>query len=368
MRMSQTRRNVGFGGGGGAGGSNPNFNNLSLPLMLNWEIDLWGRTRRTIEAARSETKASVSALRQVRLLVQTELATQYFQLRATDSLINLFEEAIDLRKKEVELNRKRFEAGDTNEVDVARAETQLHETEAQLLQLKQDRQQLENALALLAGKPSSGFRVAEKPLVGLPPKIPAAVPCELLERRPDVAQAERVMMAENARIGVAKAAFFPTIRIDGSFGLESGSAALLFDPASRAWSAGITALTPVFRAGANQAGLKRAEARYEETVALYRQAILTAVREVDDALVASARLAEQSVALDKTIRAAERTVELTQSRYRGGIDTYFQVFDALRTSLNAEQSAVRILSARYAAAVALVKALGGGWDECEEME
>lgn len=338
--------------------------NLSLPLVMEYEIDLWGRIRRELEAACAETLASEAAHRQVRLLVQTEVASRYIELRATDAEIELFLRESDLRERALELNRKRFEAGDTNEVDVSRAETELYATRTELIQLRQFREEVENAIALLVGKPSSGFSIPSRSLYGSPPQIPASVPCQLLERRPDVAEAERVMMAENARIGVAKAAFFPTISIDGTFGLESGSTAALFNPASRTWLAGADAVAPIFYAGRNRAELKRSEARYCESVAAYRQAILTAVREVDDALVANRRLEEQARAQRQTVAAARRTVELTRKRYRAGVDTYFEVVDAERTALEAEQAAVRIRAAQFTAVITLVRALGGDWNHC----
>lgn len=339
--------------------------NLSVPLVMDWEIDLWGKVRRELEAACAETLASIAAHRQVRLLVQTEVATQYFLLRATDAEIVIFEEALDLRRKALDLNKLRFDAGDTNEVDVSRAETELYSTNTELIQLKQFREEVENAIAVLVAKPSSGFKIPAKPLIGPPPKIPATLPCALLERRPDVAEAERIMMAENARIGVAKAAFFPALNIDAAFGLESGAIETLFNSASRTWTAGAALAAPIFHAGRNKSELKRSEARYCETVANYRATILNAVREVDDALVAGSRLAEQARAQSQTLEAANRTVELTGNRYRGGVDTYFEVVDAERTALDAQQAAVRIRSARYTAAIALIKALGGGWEACE---
>ncbi|NLT69826.1 MAG: efflux transporter outer membrane subunit [Verrucomicrobiaceae bacterium] len=335
--------------------------NLSLPLVIDYELDLWGKLRRAIEAAEAETLASDSAYRQVLLTLQTELAARYTELRATDTEIGIFEEAVGLRRKSLELNQKRFDAGDTDAVDVSRAQTELSSTRTELLELRQTREELVNAIAVLTGRPSSGFHIPHHPLRGAPPAFPAAVPCELLERRPDIAEAEHVMIAENARIGIAKAAFFPTVKLSATAGLESGSIDQLFNIASRTWGLGPEISFPVFDAGANKAELARSEARYDETVALYRSAILKAVREVDDAFVAISNLGERASTQQQTVSSAQETVRLSRQRYEAGVVAYFEVVDAQRTELDAEQGAVRILAARHLAAIALVKALGGGW-------
>lgn len=335
--------------------------NFSLPLVLDYEIDLWGKLRRGIEAAEAETMASESALRQVRLVAQTEVAAQYHELRARDSEIGIFEEAVELRKKSLELNRQRFDAGDTDAVDVSRAETELSATESELIGLRQAREEIENALAVLVGSPSPGFRVASKPLGANPPRIPATLPSELLERRPDIAAAERLMIAENARIGVAKAAFYPSVRLMASGGLESGDVTKLLNYSSRTWGLGPELSLPVFDAGRNKAALARSEARYDETVASYRQTILQAVREVDDALVAISRLSQRATAQQRTVSSAARTVELSLTRYQAGVVDYFEVVDAQRTELDAKQTAVQLELARHLAAISLIRALGGDW-------
>lgn len=335
--------------------------NFSMPLVLDYEIDLWGKIRRGIEAAEAETLVSESALRQVRLAVQVELAAQYYELRSRDAEIAIFRRAVELRKKSLDLNSKRFEAGDTDEVDVTRAETELSATESDLIGLLQARDEIENAIAVLVGSPSSGFKVAAKPLAGNAPKIPASVPTELLERRPDIAVAERIMIAENARIGVAKAAFYPSVRLMANGGLESGDIGKLLNSSSRTWGLGPELSLPVFDSGRNKANLARSEARYDETVADYRQTILQAVREVDDAFTAITRLDQRAAAQQRTVNSASRTVELSESRYHAGAVDYFEVVDAQRTELDAEQQAVRIQLARHLAAISLIRALGGDW-------
>ncbi len=337
--------------------------NISLPLVLSYEVDFWGELRRAIQAAEAETLAGEATLRQLELSVQSELAAQYFTLRGYDSEIDLYEEAVDLRRKALDLNRKRFDAGDTDEVAVSRAETELASTEGDLIGLRQSRDEVEHAIAVLVGEPASDFALPSRPLTGKPPALSVSPPTDLLERRPDVAAAERTMMAENARIGIAKAAFFPSVRFSATAGIESGGSARLFDYASRTWGLGPEVSLPIFDAGRNQAELQRAEARYDETVARYRQTVLDAVGEVENALTAIRKLEERIAAQERTVSAAERTVELSQRRFDAGVVAYFEVVDAQRTDLDAKRLLVRFRAARYLASIALVKALGGAVDE-----
>ncbi len=335
--------------------------NLDLPLILDYEVDLWGRVRRSIEAAREEAAGAEADYHNVMLALQAELAVNYFNLRALDAEIEIFESAVDLRRQSLDLNQKRFEAGDVDEVDVSRAETELAATESELIGLRKSRAEYENAIAVLTGQPSSDFRIASTPLLSNPPQTPAGVPSSLLERRPDVAAAERQVAAENARIGVAKAAFFPSVRLTGNVGLESGSVGDLFRWESRTWGLGPEVTMPIFQGARNQAELARVESRYDEAVAQYRQAVLEAVREVDDALVGVSYLAGQAAAQDRTVASARRTVELSRKRYDAGLVAYFDVVDSQRTQLDSEQVAVRIRAERYLSTIALIKALGGGW-------
>ena len=334
---------------------------IALPLQMQYEIDLWGRLRRSIEAAEAEAQASESNLRQILLTLRAELATNYFSLHSLDAEIEIFRNAIQLRKKSLELVQLRFDAGDTDEVDVSRAQTELSSTEAELVGLKQTRSNFEDAIAVLVGVPSSGFKITAKPLVKAPPKIPTSVPSALLERRPDIAQAERIMAAENARIGVAKAAFYPAVSLGASLGTESAQATDLFKMASRTWGLGPSLSLPILDGGRNKAELKRARARYDETVATYRQTILTAVSEVDTTLTGVSLLSQQYTAQEKAVKSARRTVELSQERYKAGLVDYFEVVDAQRTQLEAEQQSARVTGARHVAAVTLARALGGSW-------
>lgn len=335
--------------------------NLDLPVILDYEIDLWGKLRRQLQAIEAEAEASAADYRNVLLALQADLAASYFALRALDQELVVLAEALELRQKSLDLNRRRFEAGDLDEVDVARAETEVSSTEADIFGIRKARAEFENALAVLAGRPSSDFTVPATPLVAAPPAVGVALPSELLERRPDVAQAERVMQAENARIGVAKAAFFPTVRLTGTAGLESASFDQLFRADSRTWGVGPEITLPLFEGGRNKANLERSRFRYDETVATYRQTVLNAVREVDNALAGIHLLARQYEAQARTVAAATRTVVLSQQRFDAGLVAYFDVVDAARTSLDARRAAARLQGQRHLATIALVKALGGDW-------
>lgn len=353
-RSANTSRNF-------SGTSGSTTTNLSLPLVLDYEIDLWGKLRRQLKAAQADADASEADYHNVMLALQADLAAGYFNLRAIDREIEIFNEALTLRKKSLDLNRKRFDAGDLDEVDVARADTEVSATQSEIFGLRKTRAEFENAIAVLVGTPSSDFKIAAAPLVASPPTVGGALPSSLLERRPDVAQAERIMQAENERIGVAKAAFFPTVRLNGSAGLESASFNNLFRANSRTWGIGPEITVPIFEGGKNKANLERSRFRYEETVANYRQSVLNAVREVDDSLAGVNLLAQQYEAQQRTVVAARRTVELSQKRFDGGLVAFFDVVDAQRTAFDAERAAARILGARHLATISLIKAIGGSW-------
>ena len=337
--------------------------NLSMPVLLGYEFDFWGGLRRAVEAAEAESLGGEATLRQARLSLEAEVATLYFTLRSLDSEIGILMEAVELRERALDLNRKRFVAGDTDEVDVTRAQTELATTEVELIDVRQSRDMVENAIAVLVGEPASGFNLPSEMLGDPPSNAPVAAPAGLLERRPDVAAAERDMMAANARIGVAKAAFYPSVRISATGGLESGGTARLFDLASRTWGFGPEVSLPILDGGRNRAELKRVRARHEETVARYRQTVLNAVRDVEDALTDLARLKEKTIAQDRTVTAAARTVELSRRRYEAGVVAYFEVVDAQRTELDSRRLALEFKAARHLATIALIRALGGDWSE-----
>ncbi|HEV8329230.1 MAG TPA: efflux transporter outer membrane subunit [Nitrospiraceae bacterium] len=336
-------------------------NLFTVPLDLSYEVDVWGRVRRSYEAAKEEAQASAADYQTVLLTLTSDVAQNYFLLRSLDAEIELLKRTVQLRKEALDLVRYRFEGGVANQLELSQAETDLATTQAQAIALEQRRAQLEDALAVLLGKPASEFSMPREPLGVLPPTIPAGLPSDLLERRPDVAQAERLMAASNARIGVAKAAFFPAIQLTGSAGFQSTDLASLFNWESRLWSVGAGLFTPIFEGGRIRANYEATKARYDEAVAQYRQQVLLAFRDVEDALAGIRVLADETQAQARAVTSARKTTELATMRYREGLSNYLEVVDAQRTQLDNERTAVQILGQRFASSVLLVKALGGGW-------
>lgn len=342
---------------------NPLATTYRAPLAASWELDLFGRVRRLNESARAETEASVATYEAVRLSLSAEVAMTYFSLRALDRESALVVDGVELRQRALALVTSRRRSGAATDFDVARAETELAATQAESAALANRRSGLQNALAVLVGESASGFQlsaVTNQPSVMLP-AVPAGLPSDLLERRPDVAAAERALAAANARIGVAKAAFFPAISLTGSAGYASGDIDQLFQTDSRVWSVGPSLYLPIFQGGRNRANLGRSRAAYDEAVARFRQDVLVAFREVQDALTATRLLADQSAAQDRAVAAARRAGELAQKRYDAGFVNYFEVIDAQRTVLSAERAAAQLAAQQLNNSVALIKALGGGW-------
>lgn len=327
-----------------------------------WELDLFGRVRRLNEGARAEAAASAADFANVRLALSAEVAANYFTLRALDRELALVNDGVGLRRKALELVTARRTDGAATDFDVARAETELASTEAEAAALANRRAAAQNALAVLLGEAAPDFQLSapSSPLPA-PVAVPAGLPAELLERRPDIAAAEAALAAANARIGVAKAAFFPAISLTGSFGFASGDFDTLFNADSKLWSIGPSLYLPIFQGGRNRSNLARSRAAFDENVALFRQRVLVAFREVQDALTGSQLLADQSAALDRAVAAARRAGALAQTRYDAGYVAYFEVIDAQRTVLAAERAATQLAAQRLVNSVALVKALGGGW-------
>jgi multidrug efflux system outer membrane protein len=340
-----------------------NFNDFRVPLDLSYELDIWGRVRRSFEAANDESRASVANYETVWLTLKADVAQNYFTLRAIDSERGILRDTIELRKAALKLVEARYTGGAASELDVSRAETELATTESEYIGLGKSRAALENALAVLLGKSASEFSLPEASLDTVPPIIPAGLPSELLERRPDVAESERLLASQNARIGVAKAAFFPVVRLTGTAGLESGDISTLFNWQSRAWSLGPSISLPIFEGGRNVANLKRAKGAYEEAVAQYRGRVLVAFQEVEDGLSGLRILADQATAQDRSVAAASRTAEISNKRYHAGLVSYLEVVDSDRTKLQTQRDAIRILGQRLITSVQLVKALGGGWGD-----
>ncbi len=331
-------------------------------LDASWELDLFGRVRRLNEGARAEASASTADFENIRLALTAEVAASYFSLRALDRETALVSDGVALRRKALELVNARRSGGAGTDFDVARAETELATTEAEAAALSNRRSALQNALAVLLGEAAPGFELsALNSQLSAPPAVPAGLPSELLERRPDIAAAESSLAAANARIGVAKAAFFPAISLTGSFGYASGDIDRLANADSKLWSIGPSLYLPIFQGGRNKANLARSRAAFEESVALFRQRVLVAFREVQDALTATQLLAAQSAAQDRAVAAARRAGDLAQTRYDAGFVNYFEVIDAQRTVLGAERAAAQLSAQRLVNSVGLIKALGGGW-------
>jgi len=338
-------------------------NNFRVPVDLSYELDLWGRVRRSFEGANADAQAQLAAFENTLLLLKADVAQNYFVLRTLDKERAILRNTIKLRRDALDLVNARYRGGASSELDVSRAETELSTTEAELWAVDRRRAEVERALAVLVGAPASEFAVKDLPLdeSTLPPVIPAGLPSSLLERRPDIAEAERTLAAANARIGVAKGAFFPVVKIVGTAGFESFEAESLFNWESRAWSIGPSITLPIFQGGRNRANLKRSQAVFEENVALYRQQILIAFKEVQDALTGARLLHEESIAQDRSRTSARKTATISNTRYLAGLVSYLDVVDSERTALNAERDSARIVGQRLVTSVQLIKALGGGW-------
>lgn len=335
-----------------------------VPLDLSWEIDLFGRVRRLNESTRAQLAAAGATYDAARLSLTAEVASTYFTLRALDRELGVVTATIALRRDALTLVQARYKSGTAAELDVARAETELATTEADSAALSARRASTQNALAVLTGQPASDFSMASvnapSSAVSLPP-VPAGLPSNLLTRRPDITAAERTLAAANARIGLAKAAFFPALSLTGNFGYASADVDDLFKSDSRFWSIGPSLYLPLFQGGRNRANLARSRAAYEETLARYRQQVLVAFREVQDALTASRFLTEQASAQSRAVASARRGSALSQTRYDAGFVSYLDVVDAQRTALEVERAEIRLNGQRLITHVALIKALGGGW-------
>jgi NodT family efflux transporter outer membrane factor (OMF) lipoprotein len=336
-------------------------NDFILPLDVSWDIDVWGRIRRNVEGNRANAQASAGDLEATRLLFQSELAQDYYLLRTLDAQRALLDAAIAAFQTSLQLTRNRYAGGVASAADVAQAETQLKTTQAQATDLGVQRAQLDHAIAILIGRPPAAFGIAVAPLPAAPPAIPVGLPSELLERRPDVAAAERRVAAANAQIGVAVAAYYPTVTLSATAGFESGSIAKWFMWPSRFFSVGPAVTETVFDGGLRSAQTASARAAYDANVAGYRETVLGAFQDVEDNLAALRILETEAREQDEAVRAAERSLALTTNQYRAGIVSYLNVVIAQTAALTSEQTAVGIKGRRLNASVLLIKALGGGW-------
>lgn len=330
-------------------------------MELGYEIDTWGRVRRSIEAAKADFAATETDLQVVLLTLTSDIARNYILLRSLDREREVVQATLALRRDTVQLQETRNQAGLINEVDVTRARTELANVEAELHSITRSRTQLEHALAVLCDKAPADFAVSAAPKNVVPPQIPAGLPSALLERRPDVVAAEHQLHAECARIGVAEAAFFPTIKLTGYGGGASADLGTLFNWQSRFWSLGPSIHFPIFEGGRNQANLKAAKARYEQSIASYRGTVLNAFREVEDSLSDLSTLEAQGQAVNRALGSARTTATLANERYQRGLTSYLDVVDAQRAALQAERTEVQLAGQRAVSTILLAKALGGGW-------
>ncbi len=338
-----------------------NYNDIRSQFDLSYEVDLWGRVRRTVEAARADTAAVATDLEFVLLTITADVARHYYLVRSLDAERRVIAATIELRRDTLRLQETRNQAGLINEVDVTRARTELANVEAELYVVDRSRAQLEHALAVLCGQPTESFSVAALPSAINIPQIPAGLPASLLERRPDIVEAEQRLQADSARIGVAKAAFFPTLTLTKTAGLASADLGSFLQGGSRFWSIGPSVHIPIFEGRRNEANLNAARARYEQSVAAYRGKVLNAFREVEDSLSDLSTLSAQSEAVDRAVAASRDTATLANERYQQGLSNYLDVVDAQRATLQAERQQVQLRGERTVASILLIKALGGGW-------
>jgi NodT family efflux transporter outer membrane factor (OMF) lipoprotein len=341
---------------------NSNYQDYLLPVDVAYEPDLWGRVRRTVEASRSEAQASAGDLANVDLSLHAELAMDYFQLRGLDAEKELLNSTVVSYQRALDLTQSRYQGGVASAVDVAQAQTQLETTRAQSEDVEVNRAAFEHAIAVLIGKPASEFRLAAISLKTPPPPVPPGVPSELLERRPDIAAAERLVQAANAQIGVARAAYFPNVTLSGGGGFESGAIGTLIQGPSGFWSLAGSAAELIFDGGQRRGVSEQAKAGFDMSVANYRQTVLTAFQEVEDNLSALRILQDEAKTEDAAVAAAEHSLDLSNNRYKGGVANYLEVTTAQSAALSDEVTALNILIRRMSASVLLVKAIGGGWN------
>ena len=348
----------------------PNVNtgssgDLLFSLDMSYEIDLWGRVRRTVAAARNEAQATAADLETARLSLQAELAMDYFELRAADAQKQLLDATVKAFEAALRLTTNRFQGGAAPKSDVAQAQTQLDTTLAQATDVTVQRAQFEHAIATLIGTPPAAFSLSPRPLDTPPPDIPVGLPSQLLERRPDIAAAERRVAEANEQIGIAKAAYYPTLMLNASVGFEGSSFGNVLNASSLLWAVGASITQTIFDGGRRRATSDAARAAYDATVAGYRQTTLTAFQQVEDNLAALRILEQEAQQQRRAVESAQQSLQLFTNRYRGGVDNYLQVITAQTVTLSNQRNEIDILRRRMDASVLLVKALGGGWDVAE---
>jgi NodT family efflux transporter outer membrane factor (OMF) lipoprotein len=345
----------------GAIGDAPARTTVVGALSANWTLDIWGQIRRTVESDRASAQASNAALAAAKLSAQATLATDYFQLRAQDQLQRILDDIVVAEQLSLKITESRYKFGVAAKADVVSAQTQLLNSQAQQVNAKIQRAILEHAIAVLVGQQPAVFGVATSSMRNDVPTVPAGVPSELLERRPDVAEAERRMAASNAQIGVAKAAYFPVLTLSGSDQYSSGAFSRLISTTNRVWSIGPELAETIIDGGLRRAQVAQARAAYEASVADYRQTVLAGFEQVEDEIVTLRVLEQQAVIEDAAVAASKEAERLTLNQYKAGTVPYSSVITAQTTRLSSEETALTVLSDRLQASVALIEALGGGW-------
>lgn len=352
-------------------GNRPLFPNTSatsatgdfiLPIDLSYELDLWGRIRRSVSAAREEAQASAGDLASLKLSLHAELAIDYFELRSLDAQQQILDDTVKAYTEALRLTTNRYEGGAAPKQEMVQAQTQLDTTRAQATDVGVERAQYEHAIAILLGKQPATFSLAVTPLNAVPPPIPVGVPSALLERRPDIASAERRVAVANDQIGIAKAAYYPTVVLGASAGFEGRNITDWLNWPSRFWSVGPSSVQTIFENGRRRATLENAQANWEATVSGYRQTTLTAFQEVEDNLAALRILEKESQQQRDAVASSQNLLDLSLNRYKGGVDTYLQVITSQTINLTNQRTAIDIMRRRMDASVLLIKALGGGWD------
>jgi len=337
-------------------------NSYQIPFLLNYEPDLFGSVRRNLQASNAALQSTAADLYNARLVLTAELAADYFTLRELDAEMRVVQESVEIQQRGLQLVQSRHTGGVASGLDLAQQQTLLDSTVTQLYLVQQQRALYEHAIAVLTGNATSTFNLPVRPLKAEPPPVPLGVPSDLLERRPDVASAERQMAYENALVGVATTAFYPQLTISGGSGFQSTSLTNLISAPSAVWSLGADLLQPIFQGGRNRANLEATKAAYEATVANYRQSVLTAFQQVEDGLSGLNALTQASTSQRAAVEDAQRALQLANNRYAGGVTSYLDVITAQAALLSNQRLATQLLGQKLVTSVYLVKALGGGWD------
>ena len=340
-------------------------NVYTIPFAVSYEADLFGRVRRNVEAANASLQSTAADLANVQLVLTAELAADYFTLRELDAEYRVVEESVDYQRKSLQLVEDRHNGGIASGLEVAQQATVLDSTISQLALVQESRAQYEHAIAVLVGQPASNFSVPVVPLKATPPPVPLGVPSDMLERRPDIATLERQMAFENAQVGIARTAFYPHITLSGGGGWQSTNITELLNAPSLFWSLGFDALQPIIQGGRNRANLEAARAAYDQSVANYRQSVLTAFQQVEDGISNLSTLSQALITQGKAVEDARKALAIANDRYVGGVTSYLDVINAQTTLLSSERLQTQLLGQQMVSSVYLVKALGGGWDTAQ---